>query len=689
MTESVLLEIGVEEIPHEIITSAMEQLKTLCIEKLGKDGVVYGTVNIYGTPRRLAAVITGVEDKTPETVIEKKGPSLKASFDESGKPTKALTGFLESTRTKLEDIEKKEISGGMYVTISRKEGGLETKSILPELLKSIITSFSFPKAMKWGSGDMRFVRPVRWIISLWGSEIIPFTINGIVSDNRSFGHRFLSGGKSFPVKQPDKYLEALRDNFVIADAMERKSIITEQVKNEASKFKAGPVLDESLLDTLVNLTEYPCPAVGTFEEDFLKLPKEVLISEMIEHQKYIPLLNADSELINRFIIITNMPVSEAIVKGNERVIRARFSDGKFFFDEDRKVKLEDYLPRLAEVSFAKGLGTLADKAERLRTIVSELSKMPGYGESLKNADRTALLCKADLVTGMVHEFTELQGIIGYYYALASMENINTAVSIREHYLPKFRGDALPSLPEGILVSLADRLDNLFALYARGNFVGGSKDPFGLRRQTLGIIRILIEKKIHLDIRMLFEKLLPLYEGFLTVKKEEFSDKINDFLTSRVKTVLKEYGFSYDEIEAGISGTVSDLYDAYLRLEAIHTARKSENFINLAIAFKRVKNIIKGQKAGKPDKSLLVEDAEKELNDALVKNGKAFLKTLKEGDYPQCVSILTSFRPYVDSFFEKVLVMDKDRDLKNNRIALLSEIDGLFMKIIDFEKIVIE
>ena len=360
MTESVLLEIGVEEIPHEIISSAMEQLRNLCNEKLGKEGVIYKAVNVYGTPRRLSAIITGVEDKTPETVIEKKGPSLKASYDQAGKPTKALAGFLESNRAGLEDIEKKEISGGMYVTISKKEGGMETKSILPGLLKNIIGSFSFPKAMKWGSGDMRFVRPVRWIISLWGNEIIPLTVNGINSNNISYGHRFLSGGKSFPVKNPDKYLAVLKDNFVIADADERKSIIKSQVGKEASRFKASPVLDEDLLDTLVQLTEYPCPAVGTFEEDFLKLPKEVLISEMIDHQKYIPLLNKDKDLINKFLIITNMPVSEAIVKGNERVIRARFSDGKFFFDEDRKIKLEDYIPRLAEVSFAKGLGTMAD-----------------------------------------------------------------------------------------------------------------------------------------------------------------------------------------------------------------------------------------------------------------------------------------------------------------------------------------
>ncbi len=689
MSEDVLLEIGVEEIPHEVITGALEQLKAKSIEILEKEKIKCKDIRVYGTPRRLAVLVSGVESKTRETIVERKGPSFKASFDEGGKPTKSLLGFLESNKAQLEDIEKKEISGSTYAVLSKKEGVLDTQSILPEILKNIILSLSFPKSMKWGSGDLRFVRPVRWILSLYGGEIIPFKINGIDSSGKTYGHRFLSNGKAFHVKQPGNYLEVLREHFVIADPEERKSVILGQIEKESGKLRARPVLDGELLDTLTQLTEYPYTAVGKFEEDFLKLPKEVLISEMIDHQKYIPLLDGNNELINKFLIITNMPVSGDIIYGNERVIMARFSDGKFFFDEDRNIKLEEYLPKLSEVSFAKGLGTLADKTERLRTISLEISDMIGYADYLKNADRTALLCKADLVTGMVHEFTELQGIIGYYYALASMENINVAISIREHYLPKFSGDSLPSLPEGILVSLADRFDNLFALYSRGNFVGGSKDPFALRRQTLGIIRILIEKKIHLDIRVLFDKLLPLYEGFLTVNRDEFRDKINDFLTSRIKTVLKEYGFSYDEIEAGISGYVSDLYDAYLRLEAIHIARKSDNFINLAIAFKRVKNIIKGQKAGKLDKGLFREEAEKELHSALVKEGKIFLETLSNGDYKQCVSILTSFRPVVDKFFDKVLVMDKDMTLKNNRIALLTQIDDLFMKMIDFEKIVVE
>ncbi len=691
MAESVLLEIGVEEIPHEIISSAMEQLKAKSIEKFEKEGVIYRELSVYGTPRRLSLIISGVEEKTPEAISEKKGPSVKASFDEAGKPTKALLGFLGSFKARLDDIEKKEISGSIYVTLKIKEGGLETLSIFPEILKSIILSLTFPKSMKWGSGEggLRFVRPVRWILALYGDEIIKFSINGIESCNVTYGHRFLTNGKGFNIKHPDKYIGQLRDKFVIVDVNERKSRIMEQVENESGKLKAKPVLDDELLDTLVQLTEYPYSAAGEFEEEFLKLPKEVLISEMIDHQKYIPLLNKENDLINKFLITTNMPVSGIIIHGNERVIKARFSDGKFFFDEDRKIRLDEYLPRLAEVLFGKGLGTLSEKTDRLQSITSELSNMIGYGNYLENALRTALLCKADLVTSMVYEFPELQGIIGYYYALASMENIDTAISIKEHYLPKFSGDSLPSLPEGILVSLADRIDNLFALYSRGNFVSGSKDPYGLRRQTLGIIRILIEKKLHLEIGVLFKKLLPLYEGFLTIKKDEFSEKINDFLTSRVKTVLKEYGFSYDEIEAGISGYVSDLYDAYKRLEAIHSARKSDNFINLAIAFKRVKNIIKGHKAGDLNNGLLKEEAEKELHSILVQSRKTFLETLSKGDYPQCISILTSFRPAVDRFFDKVLVMDKDKDLQNNRIALLSQIDELFMKIIDFEKIVVE
>ncbi len=689
MPDSLLLEIGVEEIPHEIITDTLQQLKEKAISAFERAGIENSGINVYGTPRRLALILTGVLPGTKEKSVEKKGPPVKASFDNDGKPTKALLGFLESNKAGIEDIVKKEISGSLYTFLTRKEGGLKTASILPAVLKDIILSLSFPKAMKWGSCDTRFVRPIRWITALYGKKIVPFSLDGIESKGSTFGHRLLSDGKSFAVEKPEDYTSALRDRFVIADPDERRSIIKGLVDNTAKGFGANPVLSEGLLDTLVQLTEYPLIAAGTFGEEFLKLPKEVLVSEMIDHQKYIPLENREGDLIAKFLIITNTRPNDIIVNGNERVIRARFSDGKFFFDEDRRISLEDYVPKLANVLFAKGLGTLADKTGRLQEITTLIAGMTGYSDHIKNALRTALLCKADLVTNMVYEFPELQGIIGYYYALNSMENIDTAISVREHYQPRYSGDMLPSLPEGILVSLADRFDNLFAMYSKGNFVSGSKDPFGLRRQTLGIIRILIDKKIFLDIGVLSAKLSPLYKGFLSITGEEFESKILGFLTSRIKTVLKEYGFSYDEIEAGISGDVADIYDSYLRLEAIHNARKSDNFINLAVAFKRVKNIIKGQKAGALKKGLLQDESEKGLHSMLEDSSGVFLDSLNKRDYTGCISILTAFRPSVDKFFDDVLVMDSNQDLRKNRIALLSLVDGLFMKIIDFEKIIVE
>jgi len=689
MSESALLEIGVEEIPHEILSSTIEQLGKLSQQKLSEAGIIYKEIQSFGTPRRLAILLKDVEEKTSERVMIKKGPSLKAAFDEKGNPTKALEGFLSSNKASLDAIEKKEISGNIYIHLSIKEGGSPVTSILPDVFTKIIFSLTFPKTMKWSNNSISFVRPIRWIASMYGSSTIDFTLENIKSSNLSYGHRILTENQSFKLSKPELYIQELKEKFVIVNPAERRKKILEMVDITARKLNAKPIMGEKLLDTLVQLTEYPEIAIGYFEEDFLKLPKEVLISEMIEHQKYIPLENSEGDLINRFLIITNIPSNTNIVNGNERVIRARLSDGKFFFDEDKKKKLEEYLPMLANVTYARGLGTLLDKVERIKFIVNEIANLIGYEDAIKNALRTATLCKADLVTSMVYEFPELQGIIGYYYALNSMENINVAISIKEHYLPKYSGDNLPSLPEGILVSLADKFDSLLSMYSIGNFVTGSKDPYGLRRQTLGIIRILIDKKIHLDMNLLFQKAIPIYKNFLKMKIDEFITKINDFMTSRIKTVLKEYNFSYDEIEAGITENVYDIYDSYLRIEAIHTARMTENFKHLAIAFKRVKNIIKGLKIEKFDENLISEDAEKGLYDVFIKNRKAFLEALEKRDYKLCVSILTSFRPSVDRFFDEVLVMDENEKLKNNRVAMLSMIDQLFMKMIDFEKIVLE
>jgi glycyl-tRNA synthetase beta chain len=688
MSESVLFEVGVEEIPHGILTATLEQWKEKSIEKLSRAGIAYSKLSVSGTPRRLALELENVLEKTEEKMIEKKGPAVKAAFDKEGKPTNALNGFLSSNKLSIKDVQKKSISGNEYVFVYTKEGGKETVSVLPGVFEEILHSLSFPKTMKWGTGEISFVRPIRWMVSLYGNEQIPFHYGSLSSGNLSYGHRILHSG-AFSIHNPSDYSYLLKEKNVIVDPFERRRMILDMVEKTAKRLSAKAIMDEKLLDQLTCLTEYPNAAVGEFEEEFLKLPKEVLISEMVEHQKYVPLEGEAGNLINRFIIITNTPPSIMVIKGNERVIRARFADGKFFFDEDRKKKLEDHLPVLSNALYAKGLGSMLEKVERIKKITALIADIISYQDVLKRALRSAHLAKADLATQMVCEFPELQGIIGYYYALHSFEEINVAISVKEHYLPKFSGDQLPSLKEGVLVSLSDRFDNLFALYAKGNYVTGSKDPFALRRQTLGIIRILIEKKIHLDLKKLFDKIVPLYREFISTSEEEFESKVMDFMTTRIKTVLKETDFSYDEIEAGITSLVYDIYDSYLRIKVIHEARKSENFINLAVAFKRIKNIIKGQKIAKLSEKELKEKAEKDLYEIYNKNEKAFLQALEKMDYALCVSILTSFRPFVDQFFDDVMVMDKDEAVKNNRIALLSLIDGLFMKFIDFEKIIVE
>jgi len=684
MEKNLIFEIGVEEIPHGILTFTTAEFFRIAKEKLDEYGFVYKDVRVFSTPRRLALFITNLSEKTKEKIIEKKGPSVKAGFDENGNPTKALIGFLTACRAKIEEVKIQ----NNYTYLYLKEGGKPVKEIFPSFARDVIFSISFPKSMRWGNYSTSFVRPIRWVTVLYDGEEILFSLDGLPTRNITYGHRFLSTSV-ISLKDATEYEKALKENYVIPDPEERKKIIKDEVDKKARNLNARPIMGDKLLDELVNLVEFPVIAVGTFEKEFLTLPKEVLISEMVDHQKFVPLEKEDGTLLNKFLIVLNTFENPDIVRGNERVIRARFSDGRFFYDEDRKVKLEEYVPKLEGVMFARGLGTMKEKVERIIRLTEKLAKILKMEKFLENAKRVALLCKADLVTNMVYEFPELQGIIGYYYALESKENERVAKSIKEHYQPRFSGDDLPAFEEGILVSLADKFDNLFALYSVGNFVSGSKDPFALRRQTLGIIRILIEKKLNLDIYGFLNEVFEEYKNYLSVKKEEFEEKVKSFITTRTKTVLKEYCFEYDEIEAGITTEVSNIYDAYLRIEAIHSIRQTEDFKNLAIAFKRVKNIIKNEKKVEFNESLLIENAEKELYNLYKQNREKFLACVKSQNYQQAAKILAGFRPVVDRFFDEVLVMEKDEKIKNNRVALLYVIDELFLNLIDFEKIVVE
>lgn len=686
MAKDLLFEIGTEEIPHAVLTDSIAQFKTKLISDFQKNGLEFEKIFVYGTPRRLAAFVSDMQETTTQKTVEKKGPDTKRSFDIDGKPTKALEGFLRSNKATLDDIIEKEFKGNKYVFINQTLGGHATSSILPDLLNHLIHSLNFKKVMKWGDGESTFVRPIRWIVALFGEKILNLKYENLQASNISFGHRLCSNPQ-IEFQTPSNYKIMLKEKNVIVDPIERREIILDKVEKAAQRLNTRSILSQDLLDTLINLTEFPDIVVGTFEEEFLELPKEVLISEMEEHQKYIPLENKDGSLSNHFIVVTNTKANDNIVRGNERVIRARFKDGKFFFDEDRKNPLENSLEKLKQVVFAKGLGTLFDKTQRLAFITEELARTIGFEDVLNEARRTAKLCKVDLVSNMVYEFPELQGTMGYYYAMHSKESSNVSISIKEHYYPRFSGDDLPSLKEGILVSLADRIDNLFAMYSVGKTVTGSKDPYALRRQTLGIIRILIEKQIHLDFSSLFDRLFPLYRDFLKIDADEFRNSILNFIKTRIKTVFKEFGFYPDEISAGLPEAFSDIYDSYLRIKAIHEARPTEDFSNLAVAFKRIKNILKGEKpAGNLNPELFKEVAEKELYSIYRENQKSFLDTIAERNYVGSISILKSFRKPVDHFFDQVLVIDKDPQIKNNRIALLDAIDQLFMEFIDFDQI---
>jgi len=683
-----VFEIGVEEVPHEILTDTLQQLQQIATTLFGEAGIETKNIRAIGTPRRLVLVAEEVAPTTRVWVVEKKGPALKAAYD-AGKPTKALEGFLRANAITEKDLIQKEVGGEVYLFYEKKEGGEPVATVLSQVLPKVISQIRFPKAMRWSTYTMSFVRPLRWLLALLGEDVISLEWGHLKSSKTTYGHRILAGPQPLVVASAEEYEKTLRKNFVVVDPSDRLTIIKKEIETATKALNAKAIVDDGLLETLVNLTEYPEMAVGSFEEDFLKLPKEVLISEMIEHQKFIPLQNQDGNLLNCFLIVTNTHPNETIVAGNERVIRARFNDGKFFFDEDRKRSLESRLEDLAQVSFARNLGSMKDKTERLEKLVAILAHHLNMERNLPQAQLTARLCKTDLVTHMVYEFPELQGIIGYYYALHDGLPINVAISIKEHYWPKFSGDALPSLEEGILVSLADRFDNLFALYAQGYEVTGSRDPLALRRQTLGVIRILIEKKLHFSLPALYREVLPLYKRYLALDEKEYEKRIFDFITTRVKTVFREYGFAHDEIEAGIAMAVEDIYDAFCRVNAIHVAREGENFLHLAVAFRRVKNIIRGLSKLSLSPALFSEVAEKALYEMYTTSLPDYEKALASRDYGMAIGILTSFRPVVDKFFNEVLVMDPDEKKKNNRVALLQLLDGMFMRLVDMEKIVVE
>lgn len=692
MTSELLLEIGTEDIPAKFFPEALENLKSVAEKNLGAERLKFEETGILGTMRRMVLLVKGLEEKQEDLLEEVIGPKAEASFDSGGNPTQAAAGFAKAHGVDISSLFIKETKKGKFLCARKKLSGKNTKEILPEIILKIINELSFPKSMRWGNIDFRFARPVHWLLVLYNGEVIKLKVGDVESSNISYGHRFLSPN-SFEVRDFRDYREKCKTSFVIVDPLERKAVIESGIKNAAAS-KSGSVSDYgALLETVNFMVEYPTAFVGSFSDRFLSIPEEVLINTMKKQQMYFPLFDSQNNLMNYFIGVADTENRDLniIIKGNERVLRARFSDAEFFFKEDQKIKLESRVDALKGIIFLEKLGTVHDKVMRIGKLATFLNRKvfrSGKNEAL-NLDevivqRAAMLCKTDLLTEMVKEFPELQGIMGREYAFIQKENDNIAISIYEHYLPKFAEDKIPSTDHGTLLSLADKLDTISGCFSISLVPTGSEDPLGLRRSTIGIINILINRAYKLSLKETISESLKLYS--VKKNKEEIESKVLNFFAARFKNILSSQGYESDVIDAVVSQNFDDLLDSKNRIDAISRMKKEEGFNSLTTTFKRAIRILPDNEKSDVRESLFRENAEKDLYTAFKSIETESKSFLDSGNYYAALKNISKIKDKVDRFFDGVMVMVDDAELKKNRLNLLNNVVGLFSKVADFSKI---
>ena len=720
--EKLLFEIGTEEIPAKFMPGILAQLKELAEKKMDELRSPYEAVKVYGTPRRMTFIADGVAEHQADSTIEAKGPSVKIAFKD-GEATKAAQGFARGQGVDVEDLEVR----GEYVYAVKHLAGQEVEDLLPGLLHDILTSLSFPKTMRWADHDFRFVRPIRWLVALFGDDVIPVEITGVKSGKFSRGHRFLrpalvEGAKAVEslddakellekavsavkntvssavnktpgaVEIPcaEAYEEILKDNFVMVDQDARRELIRQQVIDLAIEEGGHAEIDEDLLEEVNYLVEWPTALCGSFEERFLPLPKECIITPMREHQRYFPVLKEDGSLLNKFITVRNGGKEhlDVVAHGNERVLRARLSDAEFFFNEDRKQPLEARLAKLTTVSFQEGLGNMNDKSQRL----VKAADMIAFGLNSKvdreKLARTALLCKTDLVTGMVVEFTELQGVMGREYALLDGEAPEVAKGIYEHYLPRFAGDELPATDIGRIVGIADKLDNIVATFSRGLAPTGSQDPYALRRQALGIINILIDGNYHVSMVKLIAGVAYLL-NIPAEKTKEVIMPVMDFFKQRLKNMLLDQGIRYDVVDAVLADDRNDdIADLAARAQALNAFVATEEAPALIQAATRVANLCKKiEQETAINTNLFQNPAEGELHKAVTELNNEMLLATVQFNYAAVLQTACKLVAPVNKFFDDVMVMDNDEQIKNNRLALLSAVKDITHAVGDLSCIV--
>lgn len=678
-----LLEIGTEEIPARFIPKATADLKDLAADIFEEYRIDYGAIKTFATPRRLVLMVSGISMMQRDVTKEVYGPAKKAAFDEQGNPTKAAVGFANSLGINTSALTIKLKGKGEYVVAVIEEKGIETKSVLAEVVKKIILSLHFPKAMRWGDSSLAFVRPIHWIVSLFGTETLHVERDGIKSGNMTRGHRFLSPA-SFQIKQISSYMSLLENNFVILDQEKRKNLIRKGITNLAESVNGQPLLDEELLDTVTYLVEFPTPVLCSFSEEYLDLPKELLITVMKDHQKYFAVQNDQSALLNRFVVISNTKAEneETVRVGAERVIRARFDDAKFYFKEDRKKSLGNRIEDLKQVTFHDELGSLFEKTNRISSIASFLAEK--INPPLKDS-KAARLSKTDLITGVVREFPELQGVMGKYYAGYDGEGSAVAEALEEQYMPKFFGGRLPVTDTGAILSLADKIDNISAFFSIGLIPTGSEDPFALRRQAMGIVSILLNKGFTLTLREIFEKAL---QNLPVIKsKGSVLENILGFMEQRVEFVLSSTGYDPECIKSVLS--LSSDYPVKTitgRIEALKKFREEGVFPDFLLAIKRVNNILPKTPLPAVREDLLLQDEEKALHSSLLSVRERTAALIGEEEFYEALKVFSEMTMPVNNFFDKVLVMDKEEGVRINRLSLLREIWKVAILLADFSKL---
>lgn len=714
--EKLLFEIGTEEIPAKFMPGILKQLKELAAAKMQELRIPFEDITVYGTPRRMAFIADGVAETQADVVVEAKGPSVKIAYV-SGAPSKAAQGFARGQGVDVKDLVVRD----NYVYAVKHLAGQPVVELLPGLLMDILTSLSFPKTMRWADYEFRFVRPIRWMVALFGDQIIPVEICGVKSGKFSMGHRFMQqslkaaaesqgllsaalskvGNKVYSalagvkgaveIPSAGDYKKVMYDNFVMVDQDERRALILQQIKDLAAQNGGEAEINEDLLEEVNYLVEWPTALCGKFEEKFLSLPKECIITPMREHQRYFPVLDEDGNLLNKFITVRNGGSEhlDIVTHGNERVLRARLSDAEFFFNEDRATKLEDRLEKLKTVSFQEGLGNMYDKSERLVKMAEMLRFAINTPVDEEELRRCALLCKTDLVTGMVIEFTELQGVMGREYALLDGEKPEVATGIFEHYLPRFAGDALPATTIGRIVGIGDKLDNICATFSRGLAPTGSQDPYALRRQALGVINILLDANYHISLAKIIAGTLYL----LDIKPEETGKlvpQIMEFFKHRLRNLLMDQGIRYDVIDAVFADKRNDdMVDLAVRCKALASYVEAGNAEPLVQVSVRVSNLCKKiEKEVAISGALFKDESENKLHEVVAAVSKEIIPEIVLYDYAAVLKAGEKVIDPVNTFFDNVMVMDEDENVKNNRLAMLEEVRGIVNAVGDLSLLVL-